>query len=253
MKNGTVLVTGAAVRIGRAIVLELVAGGWRVAIHCNRNAVQAEALAAEIAALGGTACAVAADLADEDATTALVSRAASELGPVTALVNNASLFEHDTPWTVSRAGWDTQMAVNLRAPFVLTQALLDHLGPGGRGAVVNIVDQRVWNPGPEFTTYTLSKMALWDMTRVLARALAPNVRVNAVGPGPTLANSRQSADQFARQWQATPLGRPVDPTEVAAAVRFLLDAPAVTGQMIAVDSGQHLGFADDSHDIPGQG
>lgn len=253
MVGGVALVTGGAVRIGRAIARDLAANGWRVAVHCNRNTAQAEALVAEISRQGGTACVLAADLADEAAAAALIDRAATQLGPVTALVNNAALFEHDTPRTADRASWDLHMGINLRAPFVLTQALLAHLGAGGKGAVVNIVDQRVWNPGPEFTTYTLSKMALWDMTRVLARALAPDIRVNAVGPGPTLANSRQTDEQFARQWQATPLARPVDPAEVAAAVRFLLDAPAVTGQMIAVDSGQHLGFADDSHDAPGQG
>lgn len=253
MAKGAVLVTGAAVRIGRAIALDLAAAGWRVAVHCNHNTAEADALVAEIAAKGGTACALSADLMDEDATAGLIGRAAAELGPVTALVNNAALFEHDTPATVSRQGWNSQMAVNLRAPFLLIQGLLAHLGAGGKGAVVNIVDQRVWNPGPEFTTYTLSKMALWDLTQMLALSLAPNVRVNAVGPGPTLANSRQDAGLFTQQWQATPLGRPVAPADVAAAVRFLLDAPAITGQMIAVDSGQHLGFADDSHDIPRQG
>jgi NAD(P)-dependent dehydrogenase (short-subunit alcohol dehydrogenase family) len=239
----TVLVTGSAKRIGRVIALDLARQGWRVAVHHHLSAEDAEAVAHEIAAMGGTAAVVTADLAREDQTAGLVRQAAAALGPVSALINNASVFERDDALDATRASWDLHMEVNLRAPFVLIQEFVRQLPPGADGSVVNILDQRVWNLTPFFTSYTLSKAGLWTLTQTLALALAPRVRVNAVGPGPTLPSPRQTPESFRRQWQAQPLAKPVQPEEVAAAVRFILDASSVTGQMIAVDAGQHLCWA----------
>lgn len=246
----TALITGAAHRIGRAMALDLADAGWRVAVHYNGSRAGAEALVAEITAMGGQAAALKADLADEDATAGLIPAAADALGPVTLVVNNASLFELDMPDTVTRDSWDAHMGVNLRAPFVLTQAFAAHLPADVEGNVVNIVDQRVLNLRGDFTSYTLSKYGLWGLTQMLARALAPRIRVNAIGPGPTLPSPRQSDEQFAAQWQATPLGRPVDLQDICGALRFILDAPAYTGQIIALDSGQHMGAAWDNAPAP---
>ncbi|MEP1028742.1 MAG: SDR family oxidoreductase [Alphaproteobacteria bacterium] len=246
----TALITGAAHRIGRAMALALADAGWRVAVHYNGSRTAAEALVAEITAKGGRAAAVRADLADEDATGNLIPAAIAALGPVTLLVNNASLFELDMPDTVTRDSWDAHMEINLRAPFVLTQAFAEHLPDGAVGNVVNIVDQRVMNLRGDFTSYTLSKYGLWGLTQMLARALSPQIRVNAIGPGPTLPSPRQTDDQFAAQWQATPLGRPVDLRDICRALRFILDAPAFTGQIIALDSGQHMGAAWDNAPAP---
>ncbi len=243
-----VLITGAARRIGRAIALELAAHGRAIAIHHHHSSEDAATLADELQAMGVRAAPVAADLSDETALAALLDRAEAAIGPITAVVNNASVFEEDDALSADAESWQRHMSINLRAPFVLTQALARKLADATEenpvsGAVVNIIDHRVMNPTPYFTTYTLSKMALWDMTRMLARAMAPTVRVNGVGPGPVLKSTRQSDDDFRRQWSAQPLARPVAPAEIASAVRFLLDAPSVTGQMIAVDSGQHMGWA----------
>lgn len=246
----TALITGAAHRIGRAMALDLADAGWRIAVHYNASRAGAEALVAEISAKGGQAAALKADLADEDATAGLIPAAASALGPVALLVNNASLFERDMPDTVTRDGWDAHMGINLRAPFVLTQALAAHLPANVEGNVVNIIDQRVLNLRGDFTSYTLSKYGLWGLTQMLARGLAPRIRVNAIGPGPTLPSARQTDDQFAAQWQATPLGRPVDPLDICRALRFILDARAYTGQIIALDSGQHMGAAWDNAPAP---
>ena len=244
-----VLVTGAARRIGSTIARDLAATGCNVAVHYHRSADHARALVRDLNAHGAVAAPVQADLADEAALAGLLAAARTAVGPITAVVNNAAVFEDDDVMTADADGWRRHMAVNLRAPFVLAQVLARDLEPGTPGAVVNIIDQRVWNPTPRFTTYTLSKMALWDLTRMLARALAPGVRVNAVGPGPVLPSPRQTDADFERQWSAQPLGRPVAPEDVAGAVRFLLDAPSVTGQMIAVDSGQHMGWAPPAGDM----
>jgi NAD(P)-dependent dehydrogenase (short-subunit alcohol dehydrogenase family) len=239
----TVLITGAAKRIGRAIALELAQAGYDVAIHYNTSKSDAAALGGEISALGRRTALIQADLEDEAAVEAMLPRAAAALGPITALVNNASLFERDEALDVTRAGWDRQMMVNLRAPFVLMQQFARSLPADRQGAVVNLIDERVWNLTPHFVTYTLSKAGLWALTQTMALALAPRIRVNAVGPGPVLASQHQTEDQFRRQWSALPLERQVMPEHVARAVRFLLEAPTVTGQMIAVDSGEHLAWA----------
>jgi NAD(P)-dependent dehydrogenase (short-subunit alcohol dehydrogenase family) len=237
------LVTGGGQRIGRACALALGDLGYAVAVHYHRSSEAAEEVVAAICDKGGTAVALAADLADEDAVTALLPRAAAALGPIGVLVNNASVFEHDTVGTVTREGWDAHLSVNLRAPFVLIQQLARHLPEDAGGNVVNLLDQRVWNLTPYFVSYTLSKAGLWTLTQTMALALAPRIRVNGIGPGPTLPSLRQSHEQFLQQCRSMPLQRGTAPDEIAAALRFLLAAPAMTGQMIALDSGQHLGWA----------
>lgn len=252
MMPRTVLVTGAAKRIGRAVAEALAADGWAVAIHYRDSHDAAEAVANAIRVRGGTAVTVAGDLGREEDVARLIPAAAEALGPLGALVNNASVFEYDSAATASRASWDLHMEANLRAPFVLTQAFAAQLPEDAKGAVVNIIDQRVWNLTPHFVSYTLSKAGLWTLTQTLALALAPRIRVNAIGPGPTLPSPRQTPETFAAQCADMPLKHGTNPAEIADAVRFLLAAPAVTGQMIALDGGQHLGYrpagADDGPD-----
>ncbi len=239
----TALVTGAGKRLGRAIALALAEAGYAVAVHYGEGAADADALVTEITKGGGRAVALAADLAQEDEVAGLIGRAAEALGPLDALVNNASVFERDEALDATRESWDRHMEINLRAPFVLAQGLARQLPKGAAGNIVNILDQRVENLTPHFVSYTLSKSGLWTLTRTLALALAPDIRVNAVGPGPVLPSPRQSQAQFDAQARATPLGRAVTPKEIADAVVFLLAAPSVTGQMIAVDGGQHLNWS----------
>mgnify|MGYP001806224738 CR=1 FL=1 len=237
------LVTGAARRLGRAMALELAAQGFAVAIHHSRSEGEARTLADEIARAGGRAALVRGDLAVEADMQALLPAAETALGPIGVLVNNASAFERDEADTASRAGWDLHMEVNLRAPFVLAQAMAGRLPAGAEGVIVNLLDQRVWNLTPHFTTYTLSKAGLWTLTRTLALALAPRVRVAGIGPGPALPSVRQTQAQFDAQCAATPLARGTSPAEVAAALRFILATPSFTGQMLALDGGQHLQWA----------
>jgi NAD(P)-dependent dehydrogenase (short-subunit alcohol dehydrogenase family) len=236
----TVLVTGAAKRLGRAIVLDLARHGWQIALHYHTSEKEARATAADAQTTGVKVALVKADLGREAEMDSLIERAAGELGPLTALVNNASLFENDDWYSVTRKSWDKHMETNLRAPFVLAQAFARQVPRDGHGAIVNIIDQRVLKPTPQFLSYSLSKAGLKWLTTTLAQALAPRVRVNAVGPGPTIINARQSHEDFARQRESTVLGRGAEPQDVCDAVRYLLEAPAVTGQMIAVDGGQHL-------------
>ena len=238
---GAALVTGGATRIGRAISLRLAAEGWAVAVHYRDSAADAEALANDIEAAGGRALPLAADLSVEAQTVALMDQA-SALGAVTCLVNNAAEFVRDEIDDATRTSWDLHMETNLRAPFVLAQAMASSLPPGADGNIINLIDQRVWNLTPHFISYTLSKSGLWTLTRTLALALAPRIRVNAIGPGPTLPSKRQTAEQFAAQEAAQPLARGTTPDEIADAVTYLLRAPAVTGQMLALDGGQHLGW-----------
>lgn len=244
MQNGpqTVLVTGAAKRLGRAIALDLAAKGYDVAVHYNASEHDAQELASRIRALGRAAVLLKADLAEEEEVETLVTRATNALGPICALINSASLFEEDDWQSATRHSWDQHMAVNLRAPFVLAQTFARALPDEFRGAIVNLIDQRVLKPTPQFLTYSLSKAGLDWLTVTLAQALAPRIRVNAVGPGPTLRNQRQSEADFLRQRAATLLGTGADPDDVCAAVRYLLGACAVTGQLIAVDGGQHLAW-----------
>ena len=236
------LVTGAGQRIGRACALTLAEAGFAVAVHYLRSAGAAEDVAATIRGNGGKAIALGADLADEDAVTKLLPQAAAALGPVGVLVNNASVFENDTVDTVTREGWDAHLSVNLRAPFVLMQEFARLLPAEAGGVIVNLLDERVWSLTPYFVSYTVSKAGLWALTQTMALALAPRIRVNGIGPGPTLPSPRQNHEQFIRQCQTMPLQRGTGPEEIAAALRFILAAPAMTGQMIALDGGQHLGW-----------
>lgn len=248
---GKALVTGGARRLGRAMVLYLAGRGFDVAIHYGSSADEAEETAAEARALGVRAATLAADLLDEDATAALLPAAIQALGgPLTVLVNNASIFEYDTIHSATRTSWDRHVGSNLRAPFMLTQAFAAQAPkarmvedePMAQALVVNMCDQRVLKPTPEFMTYSLAKAGLWSLTRTAAQALAPDIRVNAIGPGPTMRGARQSEEHFARQRAATLLGRGAGPADVTAALGYLLDAPAVTGQLICTDGGQHLGW-----------
>ncbi len=241
--KGAVLITGAARRIGRAIAIELALQGRAVAVHYGGSKDDAEDTAAEIVRGGGRAVALRADLARETEVEALLPEAEAALGPVDCLINNAAVFERDSLASATRSTWDAHMETNLRAPFVLIQALARRLPDGRAGNVINILDERVWNLTPHFVSYTLSKAALWTLTQTMALALAPGIRVNGIGPGPTLPSPRQSDEQFARQQAIMPLSRGATPEEICSAVQFILAAPAMTGQMIALDGGQHLGWA----------
>jgi len=246
------LVTGASRRLGRAMALALAARGHDVAIHYATSATDADDLVAEITAMGRHAVALQADLVIEAEVTPLIGRAADALGgPLTLLVNNASIFEYDRLGSMTRQSWDRHLESNLRAPVVLTEAFAAQAPhalrdtaeePVAQALVVNLIDQRVLKPTPEFASYTIAKMGLWAFTRTAAQALAPDVRVNAIGPGPTLQGARQTAEHFARQRAATVLQRGAGPGDITAALNFLIEASSVTGQMICVDGGQHLGW-----------
>jgi len=240
--NEAALVTGGAQRIGRRIVERLAGEGYAVAIHCRRSTDEAEAIATEIRKQGGRAAIVQADLADGRAVEGIVPEAVKALGPLTLLVNNASEFEPDEVETLSQERWDRHFAVNLRAPAFLARDFARQLPAGRQGSIVNIVDQRVWKLTPQFFSYTLTKAALFTATQTMAQALAPRIRVNAIGPGPTLSNVRQGDEDFAKQSEAVLLGRGGAPDEIADAVLYLAKAASVTGQMIAVDGGQHLAW-----------
>jgi NAD(P)-dependent dehydrogenase (short-subunit alcohol dehydrogenase family) len=241
------LVTGAAIRIGRAIAEDLAAAGYAVAIHYRSSAKDADSAVAAIQAKGGKAIALKADLALEDETMPLIEKAQASLGPIGVLINNASVFEPDEAGTATRASWDLHLEANLRAPFVLTQEFARQLPPKAEGVVVNLLDQRVWNLSPFFMSYTVSKSALWTLTRTMALGLAPRIRVNAIGPGPTLPNERQTAEHFQQQLDNVPLGRGATLSEICSAVRFIIGARSMTGQMIALDGGQHLGWNQSLH------
>lgn len=244
------LVTGAGARIGRAMALYLGQRGFDVAVHYASSADGANDVVAQIKAMGCNAVALQCDLLNEADVQTLLPNAAKTLGgPITCLVNNASIFERDTIATATRQSWDRHIESNLRAPFVLIQALAaqsiaaatDENGePRAQALVVNMIDQRVKKLTPDFASYTIAKMGLWALTQTMAQALAPSVRVNAIGPGPTLQGAKQSDVQFAAQRRATILNRGANPGDITAALGYFLDAPAVTGQMLAVDGGQHL-------------
>jgi len=252
MIEGRALVTGASDRLGRAMALQLADMGFDVAVHYGFSPEGAQAVVAEIEAKGRKAAAVQCDLLDLDATERLVGQAADALGgPLSVLVNNASIFEHDTIESATRDSWDRHMLSNFQAPFILTQrfaaqapdAGTDARGePIARAAIVNMIDQRVRKLTPEFMTYTLAKMGLWALTQTSAQGLAPKVRVNAIGPGPTMQGARQSAEHFAGQRAATISGRGSNPEDIVAALQYILQAPALTGQLLCIDSGQHLAW-----------
>ena len=243
LSAGTALVTGAARRIGRALALRLAQEGYGLALHSSaRSRGDAETVAAEIQAAGGRAAVFVADLADAQAVAALMPQVTAELGAVTVLVNNASLFATDTAAGLQVAVLDAHMAVNLRAPLQLASALAAQLPADRQGVVINMIDQRVWRLNPRFFSYTLSKAALWTATQTMAQAFAPRIRVNGIGPGPALANERQKAAAFTSEAKAILLQEPVALAAIADAMAYLLRADSVTGQMLAVDGGQHLAW-----------
>jgi NAD(P)-dependent dehydrogenase (short-subunit alcohol dehydrogenase family) len=242
------LVTGGAKRLGKSIVLRLAENGWSVAIHYRKSAAKAEAVAAEVRLRGGRAVTIHADLTNEAEVLEIIPKVRATLGPLTLLVNNASVFEMDKVDTVTRESWDKHIEANLRAPFVLSQAFARQLPEGEEGNIINLLDQRVWKLTPYFISYTIAKMGLWTLTRSLALAYAPRIRVNGIGPGPTLPSPRQTEEQFAQQSAAMPLGHGATPQEIARCVLYILSAPSMTGQMIALDGGEHLGWQ-----VPGKG
>ncbi|WP_205836043.1 SDR family oxidoreductase [Asaia bogorensis] len=231
------LITGGVRRIGRALVEALAMEGFSVAIHCRSHADEARAL---LATLDVTGCVLEADLTDEAQTARLIGDATKALGPLGVLINNASAFERDEWSDVTRSSWDRHMETNLRAPFVLMQEFARLLPETAQGMVLNLLDQRVWNLTPHFISYTLSKAGLWTLTQTMALALAPRIRVNAIGPGPVLPAVGQSQEHFDRMCQNAPLGIGAAPEEIVTAAMALLQMPSVTGQMIALDGGQHL-------------
>jgi NAD(P)-dependent dehydrogenase (short-subunit alcohol dehydrogenase family) len=247
--KGNVLITGAAQRIGRAIATALAEDGWTIGIHYFRSSEAADGLCAELTDKGARAYTLGADLGDDSVTDGLIERA-SVAGPVTCLINNASVFERDAVETVNRTSWDTHMAVNLWAPLCLSQAFAGTLPDGVPGNIVNIVDQRVENIPPDFLSYTVSKAGLWTLTQSLALSLAPRIRVNAIGPGPVLPSPRQSREQFEEQASRMPLGHGAPVTEIADGVRYILSATSMTGQLISLDGGQHLGWDFPDPDAP---
>ncbi len=238
--RGTALVTGGARRLGRVLANVAAQSGYDVALHARTLDDEADAAAGEVRGHGRKSALLSGDLRQEAVVVALVGEAEAELGPVTLLINCASVFEQDAFSDMNRASWDLHMETNLRAPLVLAQVFARRLPADREGLIVNLLDQRVLRTTPEFFSYSLSKAALWDATRMLAQALAPRIRVNGIGPGPTLPSIHQSDETFAAEAASTLLQRAVPPAQIGAALRYLIDATAVTGQMIAVDSGQHL-------------
>lgn len=238
--RGTALVTGAAKRIGRTLSLELAKAGFDVAVHHGASGDEARALVGEIEALGRRSAALHAELADPEQVRPLVTRAADAIGPVTLLVNNASVFLEDRIGTFTDESWAAQIGVNLQAPLILAQAFARQ-APGG-SSIINVLDQRVLKPTPQFFSYSISKAALWFATRTMAQELAPDIRVNAVAPGPTLPSIHQRPEDFEAEARNIPLMRRSTPEDIAQAVLYLVDARSTTGQMITVDGGQHLAW-----------
>ncbi len=243
------LVTGGAKRLGRAMVEALAEDGWAVAVHCHRSRAEADALVAELVGRGSRAAVFVADLSDAQAVQSLMPRVVEVFGPVGLLINNASTFEMDTIQTATAESWDFHIQPNLQAPFVLSQAFAKQLPKDAQGVVLNMLDQRVWNLTPYFATYTVSKAGLWTLTQTLALALAPRVRVCGIGPGPAMPSPRQTDAEFSRQCRSTPLQHGTTPEEIAMTMRFILAARSLTGQMIALDGGQHLGWSPE-HKVP---
>lgn len=238
----TALVTGSARRLGRAIVEDLARQGFRVAIHANRAIAEADQLAASLRADGLDAVAIRADLRNMAEAQSLVDEAAAKLGPIGLLVNNASIFQEDDAASFDLETYSAHFDIHVRAPMILGAALLRQIPTGQQGLIVNIIDQRVLALNPRFFSYTLSKSALWTATRTMAQAFAPHIRVNAIGPGPSVQSERQAPEDFQAQIDRLPLERGPGLEEFGRTIRFLFDSPSITGQMLAVDGGQHLAW-----------
>ncbi len=243
------LITGGAKRIGSHITQDLAARGYPVIIHCNRSTTQAEALAQRIRDHGGKAAVVSADLSDDKQVASLMEQATQPFGPIELLVNNASVFEDDRIGSLTHDLWDRHFAVHVKAPVFLAQAMAEALPEDKQGLIINITDQRVQKLNPQFISYTLSKTALWTATRTLAQALAPAIRVNAIAPGPTLPSERQQPGDFEKQVDAVLLKKAPLLDEFASTIDYLWRTRSVTGQMIALDGGQHLAW--ETPDIAG--
>jgi NAD(P)-dependent dehydrogenase (short-subunit alcohol dehydrogenase family) len=239
-QDRTVLVTGSAKRIGKAIAKGLATDGWNVAVHYNRSGNEASRLVDEIQSLGVRATAFQCDLADCTAVSGLIAECAGRLGPLTCLVNNASLFEFDDPVTFDPATWDKHAAINLRAPLLLAREFAAQVPSPTVGCVVNMLDQKVFNLNPDFLSYTLTRVAMEGATRMLAMSLAPRVRVCGVAPGITLVSGAQKQEGFERAHAQAPLGHSSDAEDVVQAVRYVVGAKSVTGHTMVVDGGQHL-------------
>jgi len=243
MSKGTALVTGAARRIGRQIAFDLADDGYAVGVHCNHSMEEGEEVAQMIQAKGGKAVVVQGNLAEMETLKRIIAETAAAFGPLNLLINSASVFENDLVEQLTPESFQIHMDVNLRAPVFLAQAFAAQLPTGQDGNIINIIDQRVWRLNPSFFSYTLAKSALWTATQTMAQSLAPRIRVNAIGPGPTLPSSRMTDEEFAKQQSLTPLGRGTSPEEISRAIKFIVSQPAMTGQMIALDGGQHLAWA----------
>lgn len=242
-----VLITGAAKRIGRALAEALAADGWAIAAHYAGSQTEAQALVADITSKGGKAVALQADLRDGAVVEALVPQARDAIGPLTALINNASTFERDTAHTLNLESWDTHINANLRAPALLMRDFANqpelHDGSVADANIINITDQRVFRLTPDFASYTVSKAGLATLTQTFAQALAPqHIRVNAIAPGPTLPNPRQEQSEFDKQARLVPLAHGAEPSDIVAAARYILQARAMTGQTLTQDGGQHLAW-----------
>jgi NAD(P)-dependent dehydrogenase (short-subunit alcohol dehydrogenase family) len=244
--QGTALVTGAGHRLGRAIAIDLAQFGWRVGIHYHASEQEALDVVADVESSGGQAMAFRADLNHLEDFGTLVAACGEALGPLTCLINNAACFEWDSAATVRAETWQMHSDLNLRAPVFLTQAFAKALPEGVEGNVINLIDQKVRRLNPDYFSYTIAKSALWTATQMLAQALAPRIRVNAIAPGPVLPNRDQTEAAFVREWQSTLLKRPVSVEDVTRAIKFLLMTRSITGQMIALDAGQHLAWDTDS-------
>jgi NAD(P)-dependent dehydrogenase (short-subunit alcohol dehydrogenase family) len=241
MSGGAVLITGGAARIGAHIARGLAADGWEVCLHYNRSKSAADRLCHEIISAGGAAVSIGGNLAIRQDVGRLITRSAAALGrPLTALINNASTFSPDTAQSHNNALFDYHMDINLRAPLMLSRDFAAQCPQDVTGVIINMIDQRVLKPNPTYFTYTAAKTALYHSTKTLAQALAPHIRVNGIGPGPSLQNTDQSAEMFLSEVQNTLLKRGSPPEEILAGIRYLLNAMSVTGQMIAIDGGQHL-------------
>ena len=242
-QNGYMLITGAGKRIGRHLALHFGAEGYPVAVHYNGSENDANDVVKSIRDYGGSAFAFKADLQNEKAALSLIDQASEAFNiPCTALINNASVFENDSIEDFSVKAWHMHMGVNTLAPMILTQTFAQQLPTGTNGNIINIIDQRVWRPNPQFLTYTASKAALYSLTRTTAQALAPKIRVNAIGPGPVLESIHQSEGSFQAEADNVLLEKGPDLDEIANTVDFIIKTPSMTGQMIALDGGQHLAW-----------
>jgi NAD(P)-dependent dehydrogenase (short-subunit alcohol dehydrogenase family) len=239
---GTALVTGASTRIGASIARTLAAAGHAVVIHFRTNESEARQLAEDITAKGGRAATVKADLADRSDRAGLIAAAAKPFGPLTILINNASVFDADSILDVNEELWDQHFAIHAEAPIFLSRDFAGQLPAGVEGNIINMIDERVLHPSPAYFSYTLSKSVLWTATQTMAQSLAPAIRVNAIGPGPVLPHNGQSTEDFAQSLNSLPLKRHADPEEIARSVLAILSMPSFTGQMLALDGGKHLDY-----------